>query len=151
YDAIQEYVERRFHELEEEKPGKGFVMTVYRRRAASSPLALRRSLQRRRHGLETVARGAAADQSEDLDDSSRQDLDEMLGEYRTTRLPSSLPDDPEVARRELRDVNRLLARLEELSGIDSKLSRFYEALTAATLDGRACLVFSEFTDTVEYL
>ncbi|MDP9226191.1 MAG: SNF2-related protein, partial [Actinomycetota bacterium] len=61
YDSIQTYVERRFEELEAERPGKGFVMTVYRRRAASSPLALRRSLQRRRHGHEMVARGAVAE------------------------------------------------------------------------------------------
>jgi len=151
YDSIQEYVERRFRELEEERPGKGFVMTVYRRRAASSPLALRRSLERRKQGLETVARGAAADAGEVLDDSDRQDLDELLGDQQTARLPSSLPDDPTIAARELRDVNRLLSRLEELVGTDSKLEQFDEALRAATLDGRACLVFSEFTDTVEYL
>jgi len=79
YDSIQEYVERRFEQLERERPGKGFVMTVYRRRAASSPLALRRSLERRRSGLELVARGAAADSADDLEASDQQDIDELLG------------------------------------------------------------------------
>lgn len=151
YDGIQDYVERRFRELEEERPGKGFVMTVYRRRAASSPRALRRSLERRRQGLEVVARGSAAATQDDLEASDRQDIDELLAEARTARVASSLPEDPAIARRELRDVERLLERLNALAGRDSKLERFAEALRLATDDGRACLVFSEFTDTVEYL
>lgn len=151
YDSIQTYVERRFEELEAERPGKGFVMTVYRRRAASSPLALRRSLERRRDGLELVARGSASDEVDDLEASDQQDIDEMLAGARTQRIPSSLPEDPAVARQELRDVERLLQRLNALSGGDSKLQEFMHALQLATNDGRPCLVFSEFTDTVEYL
>ncbi|HET7631388.1 MAG TPA: helicase-related protein [Gemmatimonadaceae bacterium] len=151
YDGIQTYVERRFQELERERPGKGFVMTVYRRRAASSPLALKRSLERRRHGLEMVVRSAAADEIDDLESSDRQDIDELLGEGRGPRIPSSLSDDPAVARQELRDVDRLLAQLNGLSRGDSKLTAFMRALRTATDDGRPCLVFSEFTDTVEYL
>jgi hypothetical protein len=151
YDGVQTYVERRFQELEWERPGKGFVMTVYRRRAASSPMALRRSLERRRHGLELVARGAAADQVEEVEASDEQDLDEFLGSVAGARLPSSLPDDPVVARQELREVERLQHLLAALQGRDAKLDKFAEALQLATDDGRACLVFSEFTDTVEYL
>ncbi len=152
YDAIQMYVDRRFEELEHERPGKGFVMTVYRRRAASSPLALRRSLERRRSGLEMVARGAAADAPDDLESPDQQDIDELLGDARGPHVPSSLPEDPVTARRELRDVERLLDQLSALTGgDDSKLEHFMRALHAATDDGRPCLVFSEFTDTVEYL
>jgi hypothetical protein len=55
YNSIGQYIERRFEQLERERPGKGFVMTIYRRRASSSPLALERSLQRRRDGLVRVA------------------------------------------------------------------------------------------------
>jgi superfamily II DNA or RNA helicase len=151
YDSIQKYVERRFEELEQERHGKGFVMTVYRRRAASSPLSLKRSLQRRRHGLELVARGAAAEEIDHLEGSDQQDIDELLGDDRGPRVPSSLPEDPAVARQELRDVERLLEKLGALSHGDSKLNEFMKALQAVTSDGRACLVFSEFTDTVEYL
>lgn len=151
YDGVQSYVESRFRQLEEERPGKGFVMTVYRRRAASSPVALRRSLERRRAGLELVARGAAADQLDDIEASDQQDLDDLVGNGVAARLPSSLPEDPVTARSELREVDRLLGRLLALGGRDSKLERFAEALALATNDGRACLVFSEFTDSVEYL
>ena len=51
YEAIKHYIDRRYEELEAEKGGKGFVMTIYRRRAASSPYALRCSLERRADGL----------------------------------------------------------------------------------------------------
>jgi superfamily II DNA or RNA helicase len=151
YDSIQTYVERRFQELEAERPGKGFVMTVYRRRAASSPVALRRSLERRQQGLEMVVRGTAVEVADDLESSDQQDIDELLGGTRTQRIPSSLPEDPVIARQELRDVQRLLQRVNALHKGDSKLEQFIRALQVATDDGRPCLVFSEFTDTVEYL
>lgn len=151
YDGVQAYVERRFRELEEERPGKGFVMTVYRRRAASSPVALQRSLDRRRQGLERVAKGAATDLIDELDASDQQDLDELLGDVRAPRVSSALPDSPVIARQELRDVQRLLQQLADLRGRDSKFDHFMKALDIATNDGRSCLVFSEFTDTVDYL
>lgn len=151
YDGVQAYVERRFRELEEERPGKGFVMTVYRRRAASSPAALQKSLERRRQGLERIAKGAATDLTDDLDVSDQQDLDELLGDVRAPRVSSALPESPVTARQELRDVQRLLQQLANLVGRDSKFDHFMRALQVATDDGRSCLVFSEFTDTVEYL
>jgi hypothetical protein len=54
YNSLTYYIERRFRELEEEKPGKGFVMTIYRRRVASSLYAIGESLRRRRQGLHRV-------------------------------------------------------------------------------------------------
>ena len=89
--------------------------------------------------------------TEELDASDSQDIDELIGDAPAPRFASSLPEDPVVARQELRDVERLLERLNGLTRGDSKLAQFVEALQHATDDGRACLVFSEFTDTVEYL
>jgi hypothetical protein len=126
-------------------------MTVYRRCAASSPRSLRRSLERCRDGLEMVVRGTAPDVMEDLDASDQQDIDELLGGVRAARISSSFPDDPVVARQELRDVMRLLQRLNALTRGDSKLEKFMRVLHLATDDGLPCLIFSEFTDTVEYL
>jgi hypothetical protein len=54
YNSLTHYIERRFRELEDEKPGKGFVMTIYRRRVASSLFAIAESLRRRRQGLRRV-------------------------------------------------------------------------------------------------
>lgn len=155
YDAVGEYIERRFTELEQEKPGKGFVMTIYRRRASSSPLAIQRSLQRRAEGLRQVIDQKPTDEYTGEADDSRQDIDEIEGfaeePSRTTSISLALPDDPEVARRELNDVEELLGRLRALAGIDSKRDRFIEIHDDITNDDRPLLVFTEAVDTVEYL
>lgn len=151
YEHITSYITRRFEELEQEKAGKGFVMTVYRRRAASSPFALKRSLERRKAGLLQVLQQRAHDfylESDDappalwLEDSPDFELPE--------RVSAALPSSPKEARRELADVERLLEELEGLHA-DTKLEEFYSILKRITDDGRAALVFSEYTDTVEYL
>ncbi len=151
YDSVTDYVEKRFKELEAEKPGKGFVMTVYRRRAASSPLAFEESLKRRAEGLRRVAGRLAYDDeylSSDLDQRDLDDLGELddLG-----KISSALPVDPEVARRELGDVQALLDQLRRLGGRDSKRDRFFDELRRVTDDGRAVLIFTEYLDTLAYL
>lgn len=99
-----------------------------------------------------VDRGAAPDGDDALESSDEQDLDELLGESRAARIPSSLPDDPVIARQELRDVARLLGRLDALSGRDSKLEQFMTALGAATdpvlsVARRMLLGVQPFSDT----
>lgn len=152
YDSIATYVSRRFEELEREKPGKGFVMTVYRRRAASSPYALRRSLERRREGLQRVIRALAADTLLDPREGvDALDLDDLPEADETGRISSALPTDPHAAQSELRDVQGILDGLWGLGSTDTKMQHFLDALQTATDDGRPVLVFSEYTDTVEYL
>lgn len=150
YDAVTRYIERRFQELEREKAGKGFVMTVYRRRAASSPHSLEQSLRRRADGLRRVI----ARQSADLYADGEVDLrgwDDLSEFDPTGHISAALPSDPEVARRELVDVEGLLEQLQALHGRDSKRDKFYELLRRVTDDGRAVLVFTEYTDTMHYL
>ena len=152
YNAITGYINRRFKELEGEKAGKGFVMTVYRRRASSSPYALRESLRRRREGLELVIRRRAhawdissgdAPEALDLDDLPEGDLE--------GKISAALPEDPEVARRERDEIDGLLDDLQALSACDSKRDTFFSLLRKATEDGRPALVFSEYADTMTYL
>jgi len=150
YDAIEEYINKRYEQLEAEKKGKGFVMTVYRRRAASSPLALRRSLERRREKLDRVIRHQWTDAWLDLDeeqiaarDLSDADIDEQID--------PAVPSNPQLAALEKRELDALLGRLDGLGATDSKLAQFWETLQAVTADGRAVLVFTEYADTLEYL
>lgn len=152
YEAVTTYIDKRFAILEQERPGKGFVMTIYRRRAASSPHALERSLERRREGLVRVIQQRAYDldlrREEELDFS---DLDD-LGEVESPgRISAALPADPQVAAVELKEVDQLLGTLRSLGGRDSKRDRFFAELRRITEDGRALLVFTEYTDTMEYL
>lgn len=150
YDAITGYIERRFAELESEKPGKGFVMTIYRRRAASSPYALTQSLTRRRDGLRRVVARQVADPYADRE-LERLDPDEVADLDPSGRVSAAFPSEPEVAKRELVEVESLLDQLVELRGRDSKRDRFFDVLRRITDDGRSVLVFSEYADTMEYL
>lgn len=150
YDEVTRYIERRFQELESEKPGKGFVMTIYRRRAASSYSSLQRSLMRREEGLTAVAGGRARDEYLDedlglLDEDEAGEID-MRG-----RVSAAFPTSADVARKELNEVHGLLEHLRALGNRDSKRDFFFGVLRRITDDGRAVLVFTEYSDTLDYL
>jgi superfamily II DNA or RNA helicase len=152
YDAVARYIEKRFQELEGEKPGKGFVMTIYRRRAASSPYALRCSLERRLAGLQRViSQKASSGYIEETDaPAGLSDADIPEG-FDTRTIPSSLPTNPEEARREAGDVSGLLDQLRALGATDTKRDRFFDRIRDLSGEGRPVLVFSEYADTMEYL
>lgn len=150
YESVADYIEKRFKELEQEKPGKGFVMTIYRRRASSSPHALRESLGRRADGLRRVASHMAYEQEFWSPDLDPRDVD-FAGLEASGKISAALPTDPEVARRELKEVEALGERLDRLGARDSKRDRFFDELRRITEDGRAVLVFTEYSDTMDYL
>lgn len=152
YEAIEHYINSRFAELEQEKPGKGFVMTIYRRRAASSPVALRKSLERRATGLMAVIKQTAADPDLGIDEiPAGLSLDDLPDLDDPRRINASLPEDPETAQRELAEINDLVRRLDEIGDQDTKRDRFLEVLREVTGDGRPVLVFTEYTDTMDAL
>ena len=152
YNAITGYIERRFNELEGEKPGKGFVMTIYRRRAASSPFALKESLLRRRQGLELVIRQRVYDSEIGIGDVPEAMFDDDLPEGELEgKISASLPENPDVARHERDEIDTLLDELNALGACDSKRDNFFNILRQATDDGRPALIFTEYVDTMNYL
>jgi hypothetical protein len=152
YNAVGQYIARRYDELEREKAGKGFVMTIYRRRASSSPLAIERSLERRRDGLLRVVQRKAYDldlSCQDVPDAV--DQDDLAEGEGTGYVSAALPSDPKVARAELAEVEHVLDLLRALHGRDSKRACFFDVLRHITEDGRLVLVFTEYADTLQYL
>jgi Helicase conserved C-terminal domain/SNF2-related domain/PLD-like domain len=146
YERVARYIDLRFSELEHQKPGKGFVMTIYRRRAASSPWALKKSLERRANGLKAVIAQRAYDPSVlDLEDA--EEFEDLLN----VKLTSALPDTPKEARSELDEVEELLSRVEGLGGLDTKRDRLVTRLKSITADGRSALVFTGYADSMEYV
>lgn len=152
YDTITRYIEKRFEELEGEKPGKGFVMTIYRRRAASSFEALRRSLERRLAGLKRVTSQRASYSYIEENDvpAGLSDADVPEG-FDTRAIPSGLPTDTGAARREATEINSLLEQLRALGTADTKRDCFFDRIRELSAEGRPILVFSEYADTMEYL
>ena len=152
YDKITKYIDRRFEQLEGEKRGKGFVMTVYRRRASSSPRALERSLNRRRKGLLRVIQHQAYDPSINSNDvPEAMDIDDLPEGGHEGQTSASFPESPQAAQNELIEVEDLLRYLKALGSCDTKRDKFFDILRQVTNDGRAALVFTGYTDTMEYL
>jgi len=151
YEAIKQYIDARYERLEQEKKGKGFVMTVYRRRAASSPHALQCSLQRRLEALEAIIQQRAlaapwlslVEEQIDPRDLSDADIDE--------HIDMGLPKQPTAAKAEKDEIQALLRRLGQLGNRDSKFDTFWGLLQKLTADGRSVLVFTEYTDTMDYI
>ncbi len=144
YEAVEDYIATTYNQAsEKERRAVGFVMTIYRRRLASSFRALRNTLQGR------VDASAASDTgstlAEDLSD------DEVADE------PVRDEDDVAAALREslqaeeADDVRRLLEQIGQLPP-DSKLAELIDALSELREAGhRQVMVFTQYTDTMDFL
>lgn len=153
YEQIQRYIETRYAQLEQEQRGKGFVMTVYQRRAVSAFHALQCSLERRLERLHRALRQQAVGVLSPDEEEVDFDLLEELGEEADGRggIDPALPTDPEQIRAEIEQVEQLLEQLRALHGVDSKRDQFLDALEALRADGRPALVFTQYVDTLRYL
>lgn len=152
YVAVGRYIDRRFAR-KEGPSGIGFVKTIYQRRAASCPYALGESLRRRLGGLKRViARSGGLGLIEE-EDIRAMDLEESLEEagLRAQDLSAAYPSDPKEAEEELGEVVSLLQSLEQLGEKDTKRDKLYDVLRPLVEDDRRVLIFSQYTDTVEYL
>ena len=146
YDAVEEYVASTYHQAgAAERTAVGFVMTIYRRRLASSFQALRATLRRHLDAVAVGGRGRwAAGSDEDAPD------DEAMDET---------PDADEIAELERRalaaeeadEIERLLGGIGRLPP-DSKLESLKDVLRELEEAGYArTMVFTQFTDTMDFL
>jgi superfamily II DNA or RNA helicase len=138
YDRIEEYISRFYHKYEEKRTGLGFVMTVYRRRLTSSFYAVRRSLERRLDFLRGRA-GLGLDPDDIEQDALSLDADE-------TDL-----DDRADFQEEIEYVQDFLRALGVLGAADSKVERLLQDLHAAFRERDTVLVFTQYTDTMDFL
>ena len=146
YEAVERYISETYDRAEKaERAAVGFVMTIYRRRLASSFRALRATLERRAAGI----RGeAAADDPPVLDeDLPDDDLDpEAADEAKAARLERQA-----LAREELGAIEELLAGIRRLPR-DAKFERLRLVLGELRSAGYGqVMVFTQFTDTMDFL
>ena len=145
YAAMETYIAGTWNQAAAtERSAVGFVMTIYRRRLASSFQALRTTLERH---LEMIRSGAG---------QSLSGLDEDVPDDETVDEPL---DGDEVAERERKalaaeeraDIEHLLARVRMLPP-DSKCERLLEVLADLRgQDYQQVMVFTQFTDTMDFL
>ena len=145
YDAVEDYIASTYNQASlDERTAVGFVMTIYRRRLASSFSALRNTLQRH---LDTVASDNQApwmNLDEDAPDEETMDADLDADEL-------TLLERKALAAEEKADVESLLARIGQLPP-DSKLASLKSVLHEL-LQGEysQVMVFTQYTDTMDFL
>ena len=145
YAAVEAYIASTYNQAAAaERSAVGFVMTIYRRRLASSFRALCATLERH---LEAIASGDRADLS-GLDEDAPDDetADEWLEAEEVAERERQALDAEERA-----DIEHLLSRVRLLPP-DSKCSHLVEVLARLRCDGyRQAMVFTQYADTMDFL
>jgi ERCC4-related helicase len=138
YEAVEAYVSETYHNaVAEQKTAVGFVMTVYRRRLASSFAALAQTLERRLAGLSTQ-------DTEDIHDDEIAD-EAMDADEATTLAQEALRLE------ERRALARLLAMVRQLP-VDTKAQTLQDVLHELRQAGyQQMMIFTQYTDTMDFL
>lgn len=148
YEAVDKYISKVYSQAASaERSAVGFVMTVYRRRFASSFAALRATLERR---LEASLNGPEESSSTvGIDEEDTSD-DELQDEASDVDAVSALASEalPFEERSGIEDLLRMIEQLPP----DSKLACLTETLDDLLGKGyRQVMVFTQFTDTMDFL
>ncbi len=145
YDAVEDYIASTYNQASaQERTAVGFVMTIYRRRLASSFSALRNTL---RNHLDAIADGGQMpllgldeDAPDDEADDEVLDADDVAALEREA-----------LAAEEEADIRQLLDRIDGLPP-DSKLESLKDTLDELRRDGYSqAMVFTQYTDTMDFL
>ena len=145
YDAVEDYISSTYNQATaQQRNAIGFVMTIYRRRLASSFAALGRTLEN--HLLAIGNQSGASTQAEleeGLDDPG--EGDEPEGDEAAKLEQAAL------ALEETDDIDRLLTMIRRLPP-DTKAERLRNTISNLRKNGYAqVMVFTQFTDTMDFL
>lgn len=143
YEAVEDYISSTYDQASSaERNAVGFVMTIYRRRLASSFAALGKTLAKRLDAL--VDPSALTASEDDLSD------DETRDEAMDSDEAQSLEKKALMAE-ERHEIANLLSDVERLP-VDTKaqvLAKKLEELSGE--DYRQVMVFTQYTDTLDFL
>ncbi|MBU1409921.1 DEAD/DEAH box helicase family protein, partial [Myxococcota bacterium] len=136
YEEVEEYITSSYRVAStEEKQAVGFIMTIYRRRLASSFEALRQTLLRHRVNIDTEEDGP----DEDAPDESMEGID-------TDRIEKAAQKIQEQG-----EIDLLLTQLDRLP-LDSKCERLLEVLHEVQAAGyEQVMIFTQYADTLDFL
>jgi hypothetical protein len=143
YDAVEDFISTQYARASgQKKAAVGFVMTIYRRRLASSVAALVATLEKRMAGqLQQLEEDAAAAEEDDISGELTLDLDELQSAFEQVFVQN-----------ELDAIAGLLDQARPLVGSDSKGTEFLTAIEQLQSQGYGqVIVFSQYTDTVDAL
>jgi Superfamily II DNA/RNA helicases, SNF2 family len=146
YEAVEGYISSTHNQAsEKERNAVGFVMTIYRRRLASSFQALGHTLQVH---LEAIADGSQANLLADIDEDAPEDetADEVIDADDAAELEQQA-----LLTEEKADIESLLRRIKRLPP-DTKLLHLIAVLDELRASGfTQVMVFTQYTDTMDFL
>ena len=145
YEAVEDYIASTYNQASAlERSAVGFVMTIYRRRLASSFRALRTTLEKHLDAIAADDRAPLVGLDEDApdDETAEEALDaEEIAEMERQAL----------AKEERADIEHLLDRIRACPP-DTKLAALKETLAALREEGyEQAMVFTQYTDTMDFL
>ena len=145
YEAVDDYIASTYNQADDtERNAVGFVMTIYRRRLASSFRALRNTLQKHLEAISNCNIKLLTGSDEDAPDDEA--TDEILDADEAAELERQA-----LAIEEAADIESLLERIRGLPA-DSKLAELRTVLQALRQDGYdQAMVFTQYTDTMDFL
>ncbi|MBX5496661.1 MAG: DEAD/DEAH box helicase family protein [Bryobacteraceae bacterium] len=137
YEQVEDYISETYSKAASDKrTAIGFVMTVYRRRLASSFEALKRTLNAR------LGKLGLSDEDVSLDEAG----DEVMAPEEAAELAASTA--------ELEERERILCLLRSIAKLntDTKARMLHAELVSVFATGsESAIVFTQYTDTMEYL
>ncbi len=145
YEAVEDYIATAYSQTSgKERTAVGFVMTVYRRRIASSFMALRETLRKRRDAIAADGTPRLPSPDDDLPDDEAED--EIVDADEVARLEREA-----LANERKADIDRLFLAMDGLPP-DSKLDSLKDVLhELRRTDYVQAMVFTQYTDTMDFL
>ncbi len=147
YDAVEDYISETYENAAaDKKTAVGFVMTIYRRRLASSFYALRQTLNDRFARLSETHSTSGDGERVAEDVSQDETADEVMSAEEATELEREalLVEERDEIQRLLREIARLSTDTKALRLLDHLTDAFAEEYDSA-------LVFTQYTDTMDFL
>ena len=145
YNAVEAYIAHTYDKASgPERSAVGFVMTIYRRRLASSFAALRSTFENRLHGMAGREQAPSTGLDDDVPDDEA--ADEVLDADEVAAMERQA-----LVHEERAEIASLLDRVRVLPP-DGKLSALKDVLAELRRDGyRQTMVFTQYTDTMDFL
>ena len=157
YDAVEDYIASTYNQAAAaERTAVGFVMTIYRRRLASSFQALRTTLQRHLDVVGEAGDASSGEAAGDLSAALFGVLDEDVSDDETSEEARdadevALLEQRALAVEEAADIRTLLDGIGVLPP-DSKLRELKNVIRELRKGGFAqAMVFTQYTDTMDFL
>jgi SNF2 family DNA or RNA helicase len=147
YQRVESYIADVYNRAAaKEKNAVGFIMTIYRRRLASSFAALAGTLENRLASMRGLTPGAPGQW---VEDTEQQELE--LGGEQVSADEAEQLDREALAQEERDTIADLLADIRKLPP-DSKAETLAKELRALRAAGFAqAMVFTQYTDTMDFL